>query len=230
MNKKLTVRAAAAVLAASMLTACGGAPTSGSTQEQTSSAPASYFNPTGERICDETITITMGGRQGPTKDWQNTIMIQGIEEKMGIHIDCQPVANDAWETQRTLMFSTDSLPDILTCTMMSVADVNNYGADGYFLPLNEYLEYMPNLQKLMEENPAYAKYITAPDGNIYGLTRLVPQEQAGRLNRVFINGEWLKNVGMEVPQTVDEFYNVLKAFKEQDANGNGDPNDEIPLL
>ena len=33
----------------------------------------------------------------------------------------------------------------------------------------------------------------------------------------------------EIPTTVDEWYEVLKAFKEQDANGNGDPNDEIPL-
>ena len=34
---------------------------------------------------------------------------------------------------------------------------------------------------------------------------------------------------MGVPQTTDELFDVLTAFKEQDANGNGDPNDEIPL-
>jgi putative aldouronate transport system substrate-binding protein len=43
-----------------------------------------------------------------------------------------------------------------------------------------------------------------------------------------INTEWLKNVGMEIPETIDDFYQVLKAFKEKDANGNGNPNDEIP--
>ena len=45
----------------------------------------------------------------------------------------------------------------------------------------------------------------------------------------FINTRWLKNVGLEIPKTQDEFYAVLKAFKEKDANGNGDSNDEIPL-
>ena len=38
----------------------------------------------------------------------------------------------------------------------------------------------------------------------------------------------MKNVGLETPATIDELYEVLVAFKEQDANGNGDPNDEIP--
>ncbi|HCA69426.1 MAG TPA: sugar ABC transporter substrate-binding protein, partial [Lachnospiraceae bacterium] len=34
---------------------------------------------------------------------------------------------------------------------------------------------------------------------------------------------------MEIPKTTEEFEAVLKAFKEKDANGNGDPNDEIPF-
>ena len=32
-----------------------------------------------------------------------------------------------------------------------------------------------------------------------------------------------------MPTTTEELREVLRAFKEQDANGNGDPNDEIPL-
>src|SRR5690606_4877116 len=44
-----------------------------------------------------------------------------------------------------------------------------------------------------------------------------------------INVKWLENLGLDVPTTVDEFYTVLKAFKEQDPNGNG-IQDEIPFL
>ena len=46
---------------------------------------------------------------------------------------------------------------------------------------------------------------------------------------MFINKEWLDNVGMDVPTNIDEFYEVMKAFHDQDANGNGDANDEIPF-
>ena len=44
----------------------------------------------------------------------------------------------------------------------------------------------------------------------------------------FIRQDWLDRVGMDVPTTKDEFVAVLRAFRDQDANGNGDPNDEIP--
>ena len=47
-------------------------------------------------------------------------------------------------------------------------------------------------------------------------------------NKPYIRKTWLDALGLEIPTTVEEYHNVLKAFKEQDANGNGDPNDEIP--
>ena len=40
---------------------------------------------------------------------------------------------------------------------------------------------------------------------------------------------WLHNLGLDLPTTTDEFADVLRAFRDNDANGNGNPNDEIPL-
>jgi len=48
-------------------------------------------------------------------------------------------------------------------------------------------------------------------------------------NQPIINKTWLDNLGLEIPDTYEDLAKVLKAFKEQDANGNGDPNDEIPF-
>ena len=39
----------------------------------------------------------------------------------------------------------------------------------------------------------------------------------------------LDHLGLDMPTTTDEFVEVLRAFKDNDANGNGNPNDEIPL-
>ena len=50
------------------------------------------------------------------------------------------------------------------------------------------------------------------------------------MEKMFINEKWIENLGMENPTSVEEFIDVLRAIKEKDANGNGDPNDEIPLL
>lgn len=63
---------------------------------------------------------------------------------------------------------------------------------------------------------------------MYSFTKNLPLRPKS-CNQPIINKKWLDNLGLEVPETLDDLYNVLKAFKEQDANGNGDPNDEIPI-
>ena len=71
--------------------------------------------------------------------------------------------------------------------------------------------------------------ITSPDGEIYGLPQVNECYHCFYAQRAWINQDWLDNVGMGVPETTEQLLDVLMAFKEQDANGNGDPDDEIPL-
>ena len=67
------------------------------------------------------------------------------------------------------------------------------------------------------------------DGKIYtaGYYNEHPALKVG--TRIFINQTWLDNLGLEMPGTTDELADVLRAFRDGDANGNGDPNDEIPF-
>jgi len=131
-----------------------------------------------------------------------------------------------------MMLTTGELPDMIVGTNLDKNEVNELGGDGYFLVMMEYIDYMPNMKKYLEDEQfsGWANYQVAADGGLYGLSRVFPSRigLATSLN-TWINTEWLNRVGMDEPTSLDEFYEVLKAFKEQDANGNGDPNDEIPL-
>ena len=69
---------------------------------------------------------------------------------------------------------------------------------------------------------------TQSDGKIYGLPKY-QRFWPATASRQFINQQWLDQLGLSMPTTWDELYEVLVAFKEKDANGNGDPNDEIPM-
>ena len=204
--------------------------------EETSSEPEqteeveAYFNETGYPICDVPITITLSGSWGNTPDWNDTIFVEQIEERLGIIIDCQPIADDAWNNQFTLMLSSDSLPDMLTrMANVTTNDISDYGSQGYFLALNDYVDqYAPNLLTWMDEFEMLGNYMTSADGNMYMLVSCT--DNAINLTpRVYMNKVWLENVGMDAPASIDELYDVLTAFKEQDANGNGDTGDEIPL-
>lgn len=174
------------------------------------------------------ITLVLSGRTGTTENWGDTDIVDLIKDKFGITLECEPVANDVWDTKWNLMMAEDDVPDIITAITPTKADVSQWGADGYLLPIDEYLEHMPNLVAFDEANPGYLEACTSPDGHIYGLLKHV-EVGAGSVYRAWIREDWLNNVGMEYPKTVDDLYNVLVAFKEKDANGNGDATDEIPL-
>ncbi len=63
------------------------------------------------------------------------------------------------------------------------------------------------------------------EGRIYYLPRVELYQGYGS----FIRKDWLDRVGMDVPTTKEQFDSVLQAFLDNDANGNGDPKDEIPI-
>lgn len=233
--KKMLGLTLASSMAIGMLTGCGNdAPqnnkeASASPEvEQSSQATSSSVEQPKEYEYKTGITLTLSGKKGATTDWQSTDLIAGLEEKFGITINAEPIADDAWDTKITLAFAEEELADFYTCITMDLAKIGEYGADGYLLPLNEYLEHMPNLSKIFEENPDYKAACTSADGNIYTVVAL-EENPFNRITRNYIKQTWLDNLGLEYPDTLDDLYDVLKAFKEKDANGNGDPNDEIPL-
>jgi len=80
----------------------------------------------------------------------------------------------------------------------------------------------------MEDNPMMRKVCTAPDGHIYSVPRAKQLGYNDAPDQMFIYKPWLDKLGLNVPDTLDEFHNVLTAFKTQDPNGNGQA-DEIPF-
>lgn len=177
---------------------------------------------------DDEITITVTGCNSMQSEWGETGLVSYLAENFGVTMECTPVDVDAWSSKFSLMFAEDDLADLVIIPATSMADVNKYGAEEYFLPINEYLDYAPNIKAFFEEHPEYEKACTSPDGNIYTL-RAYDANTINKIPRVYIDSRWLENLGLEMPKTVDELYDVLVAFKEKDANGNGDPNDEIPM-
>ena len=184
-------------------------------------APKAYEYQTG-------ITLTLSGRTGTTTDWGGTDLVAMIKDMFGITLECDPQANDIWDTKWNLMMAEDEVPDIVTAITPTKAQVSQWGADGYLLPIDEYLEHMPNLVAFDQSHPGYLDACRSPDGHIYGLFKY-NESVAGTVYRAWIREDWLNNLGLKYPTTVDELYDVLVAFKEKDANGNGDPSDEIPM-
>jgi putative aldouronate transport system substrate-binding protein len=160
----------------------------------------------------------------------NLPMWQEVEKRTGIHINWQ--ANSDYDTaMQPVIASGSRLPDIMLIPpSWGNSGVYKLGLDGLIRPLDDLIaQNAPDIQKLFAENPALKAAVTAPDGKIYSIcdapmfvNSIVVQ------NSLFIRQDWLDKLGLGIPNTIDEWYTALKAFKDRDPNGNGQ-RDEIPF-
>lgn len=130
------------------------------------------------------------------------------------------------DEQFNLMMAFGDLPDIVGGNDLKDNFIR-LGMEGAFLPLNALIDqYAPHLKAFFEQNPDIKQAIQAPDGKIY----FIPYVPYGIVSRGWwIRQDWLDKLGLKVPQTVDELYEVMKAFRDRDPNGNG-KKDEIPYF
>lgn len=186
------------------------------------------FNATGYPIVNEPITLEVMFNSHPNTLELNEIpFFKELEKKTNIKLKVEAIRS-GWSEKKNLVLASGSLPDIFFGE--GLTDTDLLTNKEFFVDMSKYIDtYAPNIKTMFSEEPMAEKIAKVPDsGEIYGLPNVRPfRPQVG--DTWFINKVWLDNLGLEKPQTLDEFYNVLKAFKEQDANGNGDPNDEIPF-
>ena len=109
--KKLISAGLVSAMTLSMLTGCGSdsgtqsAAESGAAETsaagnsgQAAADGDSYFNKEGYPICDETITVAVAGTYDGGKDWNETTMVQEIEKRFGIKLDCTVYEQEEWPT------------------------------------------------------------------------------------------------------------------------------------
>lgn len=153
----------------------------------------------------------------------NLAIWQEIEKNTGVKIEWE--ANSDYDTaMQPRIASGQNLPDIMLVTpSWSNAGVYKLAQDGMIIPLDDLIEeHAPNIKKILDENPALKGLLTAPDGKIYTIAD-VPMFVNDMVvqDALFIREDWLKAVGKEAPVTLEDWYDVLTAFKGYDATGYG---------
>lgn len=170
-------------------------------------------------------------------------------EKRGIILEKELVANEQYGTVvQTRMAAASDLPDLINLTPLDDVTALNLGINGQILdwlkPMEKYsrpdplapenINGDPSLslkQRLEKITPFAISLCTAPDGNMYWMpnaryrapVKLADGTMVEDLDVVgaCIRYDWLQKVNMEMPTTVEEFLEALRAFQKNDVNGNG---------
>ncbi|MCC2686247.1 MAG: transporter substrate-binding protein [Paenibacillaceae bacterium] len=138
---------------------------------------------------------------------------QAIEKYTGAKLQIQWIS-DIKQKMPVLIASGD-LPQVVSVTnsQLKLPYMVDALRGGVFWNLTPYIKDYPNLSKI---NPIMYQN-TSLDGQIYGLPAVRPLARFA----ITYRKDWLDRLGMKEPQTLDDFYQIAKAFAEKDPDNNG---------
>lgn len=208
--KKVLSIALVAVMAVSMFTGCGDAPVS-----------------TGERK----LTYWIGNDlKESISDYNDYVALQKMQESIGIEVEFIHPSSAVWDEQFNIMMASGDFTDIIQYNW-GTRYKGGYDAaleDGIIVDLTDKINKMPNFSKILKENPDVNKTLRSTDGKLLFVATITDDVITNANMGPMIRKDWLDKLGLEMPETISDWYTVLKAFKEKDPNGNGQA-DEIPF-
>ena len=172
----------------------------------------------------------MEGLDGETgnHDWETNLFFQRMQEDTGVSFEFrQHKTAEEWTLRKQEILEGTDLPDVLFKAMLTDEETVAMAEKGILIDLKPYLEeYAPDLWAILEAHPDYLSAITMADGSIRTLPSI---NELPANNLIWINRTWLDNLHLETPTTAEELTEVLRAFRDGDANRNGNAGDEVPL-
>jgi putative aldouronate transport system substrate-binding protein len=152
-----------------------------------------------------------------------TFLGKALMQKTGIKIEFQhPPTNAAAEAFNLMIASGDDFPDIIEAYWVGSGTPNYVGgpekaiADGIIIKLNDVIDkWSPNLKAYLQSHPDYARMARTDDGSYYAYPFFRDGEKLLYSQGLMIRKDWLDELGLQPPATIQEWHDVLVAFRDK---------------
>ena len=178
-------------------------------------------------------------------DYNDMKIMQDLYESTNVFVTWENVSESVYAQQKNLIFgNADKRPDAIYHAGMGAGEIIKYAKRKVLLPISDYLEYMPNFSKILEERPDIKnQLINVEDGKIYSLPRIEEMGLLQNPNILFLNKNWAAAAieagavtGITAADLKDglnltcaQMEAMLTYFRDNDMNGNGNAGDERPM-
>lgn len=188
--------------------------------------PAGSFPIVKDKI---TLKVLIRASNG-VSDYEVNDFTQWLEEKSGIDLvfDVAPNNSDEARQKLNLVLASGELPDVIINFGIPLDQQQVLADQGLILAVDDLIEtYGDEYKKVLTDLPQVKDVASLSDGKMYSMVEINECYHCSLSQKAWIYQPWLDKLGLEMPTTTDELEAVLKAFKDQDPNGNGQA-DEIP--
>ncbi|SDD04157.1 putative aldouronate transport system substrate-binding protein [Paenibacillus sp. UNCCL117] len=202
--KKWTALTVGTLLISSTLAGCAGNSSSGKPKGGDAQGAADDAN--------EKITINLMTRSYAGGGWPpNHPMIDEINKRLNIDLKIEWVPAASYQEKLNVMAASNNFPDVFYAPN---AEFVKWQAKNVFMDVMPELSKYPNITKFIPEESL--KQFN-PKGKYYGIPFYYQEVR----DSLAIRKDWLDKLGLSMPETIDEFYEVAKAFALKDPDGNG---------
>ena len=215
MKKKKILALMMAVSMAGSLAACGG----GDSSKGTSKGGASEGS-TEDGMVELTYMHKLNGTEKYVgdDDINNNVWTRCYQDDLGIKLNYTiAAAGDDYTQKLTMAIASNELPDLMDLPPEEFSELANAGmladiTDSYEKDASDLLK------QTIEVDGGIQLASAKVDGKLYGLPQLSAAD--GTCDLLWIRTDWLENLGLKAPTTMDELIEVAKAFRYNDPDGN----------
>ncbi len=216
LRKQATTVLTASAMAVSLLAGCtgGGKPAAEKPADAGKSGQAQEAAAGKNPVSDKPVTYKyMIGEKPEAPVKSDLPVLKELAKRTNVTFDIMPVPNEGYDEKSKILISTNEVPDFM---LVKPEEMVKFGPDGAFLKLNDLIDkHAPNIKKLFQEHPDTKVAVTSPvDNGIYGLP-LINLEP----DQFFRSWMWRQDLaeeyGLKAPKDMNEFYQVLKTFKDK---------------
>ena len=218
-NKKVTALFLTAAMAASLM-ACGSSQGGETAQNQTAQSVQESSQEKNENV-ELTYMHKLNGTEKYVgdDDINNNVWSRCYQDELGITLKYTiAAAGDDYTQKLTMANSFNARPNFMGRTAEEFSELANAGMLADIT--DAYDTYASDLLKETIEVDGGIQLASAKvDGKLYGLPQLSAAD--GTCDLLWIRTDWLENLGLEAPTTMDELIEVARAFRYDDPDGNG---------
>lgn len=218
MKKQNLKKAVSLVIAGAMLlgTLAGCAGGDGSTGSSTAGSSTTGSSTSGGEKLSFKIT-TVGFGEDPTGKPIQEEWLKQCGELMGKTLEpkYEYIHSEDYEQKIKIICAGGDIPDLLTYWKDTQANLIKFGEQGLFVELTENMDKLPNYKTVLDADSTSEKSLYSESGKLYGFynARYQPDGDNMIYNAAGFRKDLLDANNLEVPETVEDVYNVAKAFK-----------------
>lgn len=237
-RRKLTALLVTLGLFGSSLAGCGAAANDTSAGDQTSSAAqeasgapgatdtaegAGEVDPYGP-VADETTVIHVGRAESANvtyeegEDSHNNYIVRYLQDQLNVeYVYDFSVDDSSYNTKVAMAIASGDMPDVMNVSYNQLVQLVNAGAvedmtDAFYTYRSE------GLTKCFDSTNGISESLATFDGKLMAIPDIQPGMDA--VPMVYIRGDWMEELGLEEPETLDDVVNIAKAFQEKNPGGN----------